>query len=65
MAQEKKQRQAHTHDTTQVMSPKENMQGEAAACLILYWLLSIYLRHVIELLAYLIATIYWGVNTET
>jgi hypothetical protein len=36
------------------------MQAEAATSLILYWLVSLYLRHVIEFLAYVIATIYWG-----
>jgi hypothetical protein len=40
--------------------PKEHMQGDEAASLILYWLVSLYLRHVIEFLAYVIATIYWG-----
>ena len=36
------------------------MQGDEAASLILYWLVSLYLRQVIEFLAYVIATIYWG-----
>jgi hypothetical protein len=40
--------------------PKEHMQAEAATSLILYWLVSLYLRQVIEFLAYVIATIYWG-----
>ena len=40
---------------------KEHMQAEAVTSLIIYWLASLYLRHVLEFLAYVITTICWGV----
>ena len=43
------------------MSPRETHgEGEAVAALILFWILSYYLRHVTQFMAYSIATIFWG-----
>ena len=41
--------------------PKSYMRREEAAILlILYWVITLYLRNVIEFLAYVITTVYWG-----
>jgi hypothetical protein len=43
------------------MSPRETLrEGEAVAALILFWILSFYLRQVTQFMAYWIATILWG-----
>jgi hypothetical protein len=42
--------------------PKLSMreEGETVAAIILFWILSYYLRHVTQFMAYSIATIFWG-----
>jgi hypothetical protein len=59
LAQENKKQE---NSDTQVMSPTLSMrgEGEAVAALILFWILSYYLRHVTQFMAYCIATIFWG-----
>jgi hypothetical protein len=67
MAQEKGTRlSSYARNFTQVMSPRETHgEGEAVAALILFWVLSYYLRHVTQFMAYGITTLLWGGDDGT
>ena len=48
------------------MSPRDTHgEGETVAALILFWVLSYYLRHVTQFMAYGITTILWGGDDGT